>query len=187
MMLSQIQPHFLYNALTVISRLCDKDPAKAKKATIEFSAYLRGNMDSLEEIKPISFEKELKHIEGFINLEKAMYGEALNVIYDIKTKDFFLPALTAQSIVENAIKHGIGKREGGGTVRICTSETDNEFLVIVSDDGVGFEYEKAAHNGRLCIGINNVRQRLSVQCGGSLDIKSEIGTGTTVTISIPKS
>jgi two-component system, LytTR family, sensor kinase len=185
-MISQIQPHFLYNALAVISRLCDKDPVQAKKATIEFSSYLRGNMDSLEETKPISFEKELKHIEGFISLEKAMYGEALNVIYDIKTKDFFLPALTVQSIVENAIKHGIGKREGGGTVRICTSETDNEFLVIVSDDGVGFEYEKAAQSGRLCIGINNVRQRLSVQCGGSLEIKSEIGTGTTVTISIPK-
>jgi len=186
-MLSQIQPHFLYNALAVISRLCDKDPAQAKKATIEFSSYLRGNMDSLEETKPIPFEKELKHIEGFLNLEKAMYGEALNVIYDIKTKGFFLPALTVQSIVENAIKHGIGRREGGGTVRICTSETDSEFLISVSDDGVGFEYDNAAHNGRLCIGINNVRQRLSGQCGGSLEIKSGIGTGTTVTISIPKS
>jgi len=186
-MLSQIQPHFLYNALAVISRLCDKDPAQAKKATIEFSAYLRGNMDSLEETKPISFEKELKHIEGFINLEKAMYGDALDVIYDIKTKDFFLPALTVQSIVENTIKHGIGKREGGGTVKICTSETDSEFLVIVSDDGVGFEYEKAANNGHSCIGINNVRQRLSGQSGGALEIKSGNGTGTTVTISIPKS
>jgi len=72
-------------------------------------------------------------------------------------------------------------------VKICTSETGSEFLVIVSDDGVGFEYEKAAHNGRLCIGINNVRQRLSAQCGGSLEIKSESGTGTAVIISIPKS
>jgi len=186
-MLSQIQPHFLYNALAVISRLCDKDPAQAKKATIEFSSYLRGNMDSLEETKPIPFEKELKHVEGFLNLEKAMYGEALNVIYDIKTKDFSLPALTVQSIVENAIKHGIGKREGGGTINICTRETDNEFLISVSDDGIGFEYDKAVHNGRLCIGISNVRLRLSVQCGGSLEIKSEMGTGTTVKISIPKS
>jgi len=185
-MLSQIQPHFLYNALAVISRLCDKDPAQAKKATIEFSAYLRGNMDSLEETKPIPFEKELKHIEGFLNLEKAMYGEALNVIYDIKTKNFYLPALTVQSIVENAVKHGIGKREGGGTVMISAGETDNDFIVIVSDDGVGFDYEKAANDERLCIGINNVRQRLSAQCGGSLEVKSEIGKGTTVTISIPK-
>jgi hypothetical protein len=185
-MISQIQPHFLYNALAVISRLCDKDPAQAKKATIEFSAYLRGNMDSLEETKPISFEKELKHIEGFLNLEKAMYGEALNEIYDIKTKDFFLPALTAQSIVENAIKHGIGKREGGGTVKVCTNETDNEFLVIVSDDGAGFDCERAAHDGSLCSGINNVRLRLHAQCGGSLKIESKPGMGTTATIIIPK-
>jgi LytS/YehU family sensor histidine kinase len=186
MMLSQIQPHFLYNALAVISRLCDKDPAQAKKATIEFSAYLRGNMDSLEETKLISFEKELKHIEGFLNLEKAMYGDALNVIYDIRIKDFFLPALTVQSVVENAIKHGIGKREGGGTVGICTSETDNEFLVVVSDDGVGFECEKTASERNLWAGINNVRLRLSMQCGGSLDIESKQGVGTTATIIIPK-
>ncbi|MDR2596310.1 MAG: histidine kinase [Treponema sp.] len=184
--ISQIQPHFLYNALTVISRLCDKDPAQAKKATIEFSAYLRGNMDSLEETKPIPFEKELRHIEGFLNLEKAMYGEALNVIYDIKTKDFLLPALTVQSIVENAVKHGIGKREGGGTVRICTSETDNEFFAVVSDNGVGFEYKKTAHDRSLCVGINNVRLRLSVQCGGSLEIESKPGAGTTAAIRIPK-
>jgi hypothetical protein len=77
-----------------------------------------------------------------------------------------------QSIVGNAIKHGIGKRKGGGTVKICTSETDSEFLVTVSDDGVGFEYNKSAHNGRLCIRINNVRQMLSGQCGGSLEKKA---------------
>jgi len=185
-MLSQIQPHFLYNALAVISRLCDKDPAQAKKAIIEFSTYLRGNMDSLEETKPISFEKELKHIEGFLSLEKAMYGEALCVQYDIQTKDFMLPALTAQSIVENAVKHGIGKREGGGRITICARDAGNEFLVTVSDDGAGFEYEKTTQNGSPCIGINNVRQRLSGQCGGSLEIHSVIGKGTTVTISIPK-
>jgi hypothetical protein len=185
-MISQIQPHFLYNALAVISRLCDKDPAQAKKATIEFSVYLRGNMDSLEKTNPISFEKELKHIEGFLNLEKAMYGEALRVIYDIKTKDFFLPALTVQSIVENAVKHGIGKREDGGTIRICTSKTDNEFLITVSDDGVGFECERADHDESLYAGINNVRLRLSTQCGGSLKIESKPGAGTTATIRIPK-
>jgi LytS/YehU family sensor histidine kinase len=102
-------------------------------------------MDSLEETKPIPFEKELKHIEGFLNLEKAMYGEALNVIYDIKTKDFMLPSLTVQPIVENAVKHGIGEREGGGTIMICTNEMHSECHVIVSDDGVGFDYEKAAN------------------------------------------
>jgi LytS/YehU family sensor histidine kinase len=82
-MLSQIQPHFLYNAIAVISRLCDKDPAEAKKATVNFSNYLRANMNLLERTEPIPFENELNHTIGFMNLEKAMYGDALNVTYDI--------------------------------------------------------------------------------------------------------
>jgi len=191
-MLSQIQPHFLYNALAVISSLCDKDPVKAKKATISFSNYLRGNMNLLESAEPIPFENELNHTLSFLNLENAMYGDALNVIYDIQTKFFKLPALTVQPIAENAIKHGIGKKEGGGTLTISTKETKDNYLVIITDDGAGFDPEKIANgiypnDGQRHIGINNVRQRLSAQCGGSLEIKSEIGTGTSVTILIPKS
>jgi sensor histidine kinase YesM len=185
-MLSQIQPHFLYNSLAVISSLCDNDPAQAKKATINFSNYLRANMNLLERTEPIPFENELNHTIGFLNLEKAMYGEALNVIYDIQAKDFKLPALTMQPIVENAIKHGIGKKEGGGTVKILAEETNNYFVVNISDDGVGFAPEKIADDGEQHIGINNVRLRLSAQCGASLEIKSEPGAGTTATIIIPK-
>jgi len=185
-MLSQIQPHFLYNALAVISRLCDKDPAKAKRATINFSNYLRANMNLLERTEPIPFENELNHTISFLNLEKAMYGEALNVIYDVQEKYFRLPALTMQPIVENAVKHGIGKKEGGGTVTISTREDENNYLVIISDDGTGFEQGKIADDGQQHIGINNVRLRLSAQCGGSLEIESKPGAGTTATIIIPK-
>ena len=185
-MLSQIQPHFLYNALAVIARLCDKDPAEAKKVTISFSIYLRANMNLLERTEPIPFENELNHTIGFMNLEKAMYGEALNVIYDIQTKNFSLPALTVQPIVENAVKHGIGKKEGGGTITISTKETDSGYLVIITDDGAGFYPEKTDDDGQQHIGINNVRLRLSAQCGGSLEIKSKPSAGTTATIIIPK-
>jgi hypothetical protein len=185
-LLSQIQPHFLYNALAVISRLCDKDPAEAKKATINFSNYLRANMNLLERTEPIPFENELNHTIGFLNLEKAMYGEALNVIYDIQTKNFKVPALTMQPIVENAVKHGIGKKEGGGTVTISTKETENGYQVIITDDGAGFDIEKNGDDGQQHIGINNVRLRLSAQCGGSLEIKSKPGAGTTASIIIPK-
>ena len=184
--LSQIQPHFLYNSLAVISRLCDKDPDEAKKVTINFSNYLRANMNLLDSVTPIPFENELNHTIGFMNLEKAMYGEALNVVYDIQTIDFKLPALTVQPIVENAIKHGIGKKEGGGTVKISAIETESYYFVVVSDDGVGFDYEKATNDGEQHIGINNVRLRLLAQCGGSLEIKGKPGAGTTVTIIIPK-
>jgi len=185
-MLSQIQPHFLYNALAVISSLCDKNPAEAKKATVNFSNYLRGNMNLLERTEPIPFENELNHTISFLNLEKAMYGEALNVIYDIQTKNFKLPALTMQPIVENAIKHGIGKKEGGGSVSISTKETDSGYMIIVSDNGAGFEQDKINDDGQQHIGINNVRLRLSAQCGGSLEIESKPGEGTIAKIIIPK-
>jgi len=185
-MLSQIQPHFLYNALAVISRLCDKDPAEAKKATINFSNYLRANMNLLERTEPIPFVNELNHTIGFMNLEKAMYGDALNVIYDIQVDNFNLPALTVQPIVENAVKHGIGKKEGGGTVTISTKETEDDYQVIIQDDGAGYDPEKSAGDGERHIGINNVRLRLSAQCGGSLEIEGRPGEGTRAKIVIPK-
>jgi sensor histidine kinase YesM len=193
-MLSQIQPHFLYNALAVISRLCDKDPAEAKKATIDFSNYLRANMNLLERTEPIPFENELNHTIGFMNLEKAMYGDALSVIYDIQAKGFKIPALTMQPIVENAVKHGIGKKECGGTVAIATKETEGGYQIIISDDGAGFDTRKTADgyadgcaaDGESHIGIGNVRLRLSSQCGGTLDIDSKPGEGTTARIFIPK-
>jgi len=189
-LLSQIQPHFLYNALAVISRLCDKDSSEAKRATINFSNYLRANMNLLERTEPIPFENELNHTIGFMNLEQAMYGEALKVIYDIQTKNFKLPALTMQPIVENAVKHGIGKKEGGGTITIATKKTESGYQIIIQDDGVGYDPAKTAadtvKDGEQHIGISNVRLRLSAQCGGSLEIEGKPGAGTTARIFIPK-
>jgi len=121
-----------------------------------------------------------------MNLEQAMFGDALNVIYNIQVENFNLPALTMQPIVENAVKHGIGKKEGGGTIIISTKETESDYQVIVQDDGAGFDPEKNAVDGEQHIGINNVRLRLSAQCGGSLEIEGKSGAGTTAVIIIPK-
>jgi LytS/YehU family sensor histidine kinase len=184
-MLSQIQPHFLYNALTAITQLCDENPKKAKETTIDFSEYLRGNMDSLNEKRLISIEKELNHVKGYLNLEKAIYGKALNIVYRVETDDVSLPPLTIQPVVENAVKHGIGKKEGGGTITVSVCETEESYLVIVSDDGAGYDVNERSPDKRQHIGIDNVRQRLG-QCGGTLELLSELGKGTTATIKLPK-
>ena len=185
-MVSQIQPHFLYNSLTSIAQLCEKEPSKAKKATIEFSEYLRRNMNSLKEKAPVPFESELKHLETYLSLEKMRFGDELNIEYDIETTDFMIPSLTVQPLVENAVKHGVGMLEDGGTVTIATREYDDRFEVIVSDDGVGFDPAKVGNDGRTHVGMENVRNRLKSMCNAVLNIESKVGAGTKATITIPK-
>ncbi|MBQ4300528.1 MAG: histidine kinase, partial [Lachnospiraceae bacterium] len=181
-MLSQIQPHFLYNSLTAIQILCVRDPKAAQKALGDFALYLRGNMDSLKSNKLIPFEKELEHTKHYVELELIRQGEYLQVEYDIQYTDFELPALSLQPIVENAIKHGVGDKEDGGKVLISVQRRYDDVLIVVDDDGVGFEGAGVTEDGRSHIGLENVRRRLSDMCGATLDIKSKPGVGTQVTI-----
>lgn len=185
-MVSQIQPHFMFNSLTSIAMLCEKNPATAKKATIEFAEYLRGNMNSLKQKNPVEFETELKHLKTYISLEKMRFGDDLNIVYDIQATDFLIPLLSVQPLVENAVKHGVGMLEDGGTVTISTREYDDRYEIVVSDDGVGFDVNKAFNDGRTHVGIENVKSRLDSMCHGTLTIESEKGKGTRSTIKIPK-
>ena len=185
-MLSQIQPHFLYNALASIKALCSTDPQAASQIVMEFSDYLRGNMDSLSHTKLISFDKELTHVETYLKIEKIRFGDTLNIIYDINARDFSLPSLTLQPIVENAVRYGATKTEDSGTVTIRTEETENGYVITVTDDGVGFDIHEKKDDGRTHIGIENVRERLAAMCGGTLAVDSEPGSGTTAVIFIPK-
>ncbi|MBO6108907.1 MAG: histidine kinase [Eubacterium sp.] len=186
-MVSQIQPHFMYNALTSIAMMCTLDPEKAQEATITFSDYLRGNMDSIKQIRPVPFEQELKHLEKYLYIEKLRFDDLLNIEYDIQAKDFKLPLLSIQPLVENAVKHGVGMKEDGGTVTIATRETDTAYEVIVSDDGVGFDTENAAKDdGRSHVGMENTKKRLHDMCGADVAITSVIGEGTRVVVTLPK-
>ena len=183
-MLSQIQPHFLYNSLNAIRGLCRKDPEQAREAIGSFAEYLRGNMDSLNKREPIPFIRELSHIENYLKLEKFRFGDELKVIYDIKEKNFFIPALSVQPLVENAVKHGICEKENGGTLTLKTYR-DGEYIVIeVSDDGIGFDAEKliSEDKERSHIGIQNTRERLKQMIGASLTIESLPGKGTVAKI-----
>ncbi len=185
-MLSQIQPHFLYNSLGAIYHLCESDPGTARKAIKNFSEFLRGNMESLKSRKPIAFEAELNHAANYLYLEQQRFGDKLQVIYQITTEDFLIPPLTLQPLVENAVQHGILNRRNGGTVIIRTEKMDECAVVMVSDNGVGIEQAKEIHSlgDHAHIGISNVRSRLKEMVGGSLDIESS-GDGTTVIIRIP--
>ncbi len=191
-MISQIQPHFLYNTLTSIQELCLTSPQKAHKAISWFAQFLRGNMDSLSTTELIPFEKELNHVKNYLKLELMRFGDFLNVEYEIGISDFYLPALCVQPIVENAVRYGLSPKEDGGTVRIETYEKSEMIIIKVTDDGVGFEqntfgnvkgHEQAE---RSHIGIENVTKRIQQQCDGDVKVTSKSGVGTEVVIQIPK-
>ena len=183
-MLSQIQPHFIYNTLVTIERMCLKDPEKAFDLVRNFSLYLRGNFSELESVIPIRFEEELKHVEHYVNIEKVRFPD-MNIEYDIEVTDFVLPALSVQPLVENAIKHGLMRLETGGNVVIRTYETKEHFCVEVKDDGVGFDTSLPIE-GKKHVGLRNIKGRLNAMVNGELIIESEVGTGTKAVIMIPK-
>ena len=185
-MISQMQPHFLYNSLAVIEALCEEDPGLAAKAIGEFSEYLRENIDFADKSEPVSFSEELNHIKTYVWLEKLRFPSKLNIEFDISCTSFPVPALSVQPMVENAIKHGVCKKKDGGTVRIGSFETGEHYIVSVDDDGIGFDTAVHTDDGRKHLGIENTRYRIREMVGGSLTIESTPGKGTKVTIRIPK-
>ena len=186
LMISQIQPHFLYNALNTIKYMTKKDPKTAEHAIVKFSSYLRANMDSLTQKEPIAFTKELEHVKNYIDIEQLRFGDRLKTEYDIQTENFTIPPLTIQPIVENAIKHGVNQKPEGGTVKISTKEADDAFIVVISDDGVGYDVNQILDDGRSHVGISNIKKRLSTMLDATVEINSVIGEGTQATITIPK-
>ena len=187
LMMSKIKPHFVFNALAVIYDLCDREPQTAKKGLEFFTKYLRSNMNAIGVNECIPFDKELMHAKSYLYIEGLRKGDKLSVEYDLKTTDFNIPPLALETIVENAVRHGIALKREGGTVRISTYENENEYVVVVEDDGVGFDVnEKQSDDSRSHIGIENTISRMKRMCNGDVNIYSEIGKGTKVELIIPK-
>lgn len=190
LMISQIQPHFIYNTLNSIRTLIRIEPDQAYDMVYDFAKYLRAHIDSLSNEREVIFFRELEHIESYINIEKVRFGERLRVEFDIQTTSFYLPSLSIQPLVENAIKHGICKRPEGGTVWIRSyedKEQEGGYVVEVEDDGVGFDVEQweNVRGVRRSVGINNIRFRVESISNARLFIESEINKGTKATIKFP--
>jgi len=185
-MISQIQPHFIYNSLSSISTMITIDPEKAQSALDNFTEYLRHNLQSLTETNMIPFEKELQHIKTYVELEKLRFDNRLNVIYDTKVTDFNIPPLSIQPLVENSIKHGILKKLEGGTVTIKTYENDKDYVVEIIDDGVGFNPDALNTRDNNHVGLNNIGYRIRKMCDGDIRITSASDKGTDIVVTIRK-
>ena len=183
-MMSQIRPHFIYNTLGSIEQLCEVDPPKAGELVHNFAKYLRGNFGELDNPKPILMSQEMEHVHYYISIERVRFPD-MTFSFEMRSEDFSLPALTVQPLVENAIKHGLMKLQKGGTIRVISYETETDHCICVEDDGVGFDTSELLDEKKH-IGIRNIRDRLKVMVGGTLEIESTQQVGTKVLITIPK-
>ncbi len=189
---AQINPHFLFNSLTVIASLCRTNALKARDLILHLSNHFRNNLTIERDL--VTIDVELNHVKSYVEIEKARFEDKLEVIYKIDERlDCLLPPLTLQPLVENAIKHGIlTKKEGGKVVIDGEAFRDNVYITIY-DNGVGISDDKIATitDDKIrqveSIGLYNVNRRLIGKFGKDyhLDIKSIQGEWTKITVKIP--
>ena len=181
-MMTQIQPHFLFNALNTIRALYAKNPPLADTTLENFSTYLRQNLESLSQSDLIPVSKELEHTRLYAEIEMLRFP-GIRIEYHIQDDHFDIPALTIQPLVENAIRHGVrGKKDG--LVTVSSVREANLHRITVTDNGKGFDPEKTMDGTH--IGLRNVKERVEQMCGGKLILQSEIGKGTCITLLIPE-
>ena len=168
-LLAQIQPHFINNSLMALRSKCMDYPEIYESIT-KFSKYLRSHFEALGDTKMISFEREMENVEAYLDLERENYGSRLQVEYNIEYDQFLVPALSVQPLVENAVRHGIGTYECGGSVCIRTFRHDEKIYIEIIDDGSGMNNITEQQKKRRGIGINNVRARLQYLNAGELEM-----------------
>ena len=181
-MVLQMRPHFIYNTMMGIYYLCDQDPAKAKQVTLDFTSYLRKNFTAIASEEMIPFNDELEHTRAYLAVEQAQFEDSLFVSFDTPHTMFRVPPLTLQPIVENAVKHGMNESCDPIHISVVTRQTDVSSEIIVNDDGPGF---KPTDDDEPHIALNNIRQRLELMCGGTLEVAPREGGGTSVKVTIP--
>lgn len=133
---AHINPHFIFNALNSIRALIDENPGRARTAITELSNILRSSMQA-EKLETVPFEKELNIVKDYLALEHIRFEDRLNVSYEIDedTLDQPVPPMMLQTLVENAIKHGISKQLNGGTVKIISDFRNNHHELLVQNTG----------------------------------------------------
>ena len=191
---AQISPHFVYNALTTIASFIRTDPVRARELLIEFADFTRYSFRTAGEYTTLS--DELTNIERYIRLEKARFGDRLNIKLQIAPEvlSVVLPFLALQPLVENAVRHGLASKPNGGTITITAENAGAECVIIVEDDGIGMDPARLtddledAHQSGAHVGLGNVDDRMRSTFGDDfgLVVDTAIGAGMKITLRVPK-
>ena len=189
---AQIKPHFLYNALNAIANVCEKDGKEAGKLIVDLAIYLRGSLEFNHLDKMVTLDKELEFINTYFSIEQARFGQKIQLLTEIEIPlDYQLPVLILQPLVENAVRHGISKKPGGGRVIVRVIQIEEGIGIEIEDDGIGINEEKLAlllseKGNDQGVGLLNIHHRLLRLYDRGLDISSEVGCGTCVRMVIQK-
>lgn len=191
----QVKPHFLYNSLDIVLVLIEmKREKEAARVVKKLAAYYKNSLSSSEDIIPI--ETEIKIIEDYLELLSVRYGDhfTYEICVEDAVKESYIPRLTLQPLVENAIYHGLRYQENWGNILVEAKADESTIIIKIIDDGIGMDEKKLEDIGQFAekskkhFGLYSVNQRLKLYYGekASLKIESEYGVGTCITIEIPR-
>lgn len=185
----QLNPHFLFNTLNAISTLIlEKNTELANRMVTKLSSFLRYSLDN-DPLQKISLDQELQALQLYLDIEKVRFEERLSLEVDIEqeARDALIPSLLLQPLIENAIKYGIARAEGGGHLSISARVFAGELLMEVSDDGPGCELVDGHIPESKGVGLSNTRERLATLYGRehSLKLSKTEPHGLTISIRIP--
>lgn len=171
---SQINPHFLFNALNTMASYIRTKPEKAREVIVDLSNYLRYNLNNNS--KNVELFKELEQVNNYLKIEKARFGDKLDIIYDIDENlyNIEIPSLIIQPIVENSVKHGLLQKRDGGFVKICIKKIKNDLDICIEDNGVGIDQniiDNLDNQINENIGLKNVHHSLKLLYGKGLEIE----------------
>jgi two-component system LytT family sensor kinase len=185
---NQINPHFLFNTLTSISSLIRSQPETARVLIVKLSALLRRLLRSQEHFTTL--REELEAVDEYLDIERVRFGPTLVVERDVDETclDIVVPSMILQPLVENSIKHGLGRKVGEGRITLRAKRTNGLVTLEVQDNGVGLPQTRMEVESESGIGLRNVNERLRVIYGAPYQLKlvSQPGQGTQARIEIPE-
>ena len=179
----QINPHFVFNSLSLIKSIYRQNAEKGDRAVELLSKHLRTNVDIKSGNMIVPLKDELKNVECFVELSNMGNDKPIRIIYDIDVYDLNVPVLGIEPLVENSIKYSQIQNKEDGYIKISTRENEKEFIISVSDNGVGYNVDEIKEKSK---GIKNVKERFEIMLSAKVEIYSKIENGSETVITIPK-